>query len=258
MKFTIIITSYNKEKYLKKCIQSCLNQNKNDYEIILCDNFSDDGTKAILTEFENKIKIIKKKKVSKHGPVNQMDLIKEGLNISKGDYICLLDGDDYFHLDKLKTLEKYLNINKNLNVVFDLPEIKKKNHFKQLKIKKKLQKNIWPTIINTSSITIKKDFLIKFFKKKLFENFDLLEIDFRLNVYSRCIDKKFLIIQEKMTVYRYVEGSIITSIKKFSKIWWIKRLQAHEYMSFIFKINNLNYKYNIDWFFTKILSILLK
>ena len=63
MKFTILITSYNKEKYLKKCIQSCLSQNKNDYEIILCDNFSDDGTKAILTEFENKIKIIKKKRL---------------------------------------------------------------------------------------------------------------------------------------------------------------------------------------------------
>ena len=62
MKFTILITSYNKEKYLKECIQSCLNQNKKDYEIILCDNFSDDGTRTILTEFENKLKIIKKKK----------------------------------------------------------------------------------------------------------------------------------------------------------------------------------------------------
>ena len=258
MKFTIIITSYNKEKYLKKCIQSCLNQNKNDYEIILCDNFSDDGTTTILTEFENKIKIIKKKKVSKYGPVNQMDLIKEGLQISKGDYICLLDGDDYFYLDKLETLEKYLNINKNLNIIFDLPEIKKDNNLTQLKLKNKYQKNIWPTIVNTSSITIKKDFLKNFFQKKLFENFNLLEIDFRLNVYSRCIDKKFLIIPDKTTVYRYVEGSIITSIKKFSKKWLIKRLQAHEYMSYIFKINNLHYKYGIDWFFTKILSIFLK
>ena len=61
MKFTILITSYNKGKYLKKCIQSCLNQNKSDYEIILCDNYSNDGTTTILTEFENKIKIIKKK-----------------------------------------------------------------------------------------------------------------------------------------------------------------------------------------------------
>lgn len=258
MKFTILITSYNKGKYLKECIQSCLNQNKNDYEIILCDNFSDDGTKIILTEFENKIKIIKKRKLSKHGPVNQIDLIREGLNISKGDYICLLDGDDYFYLDKLETLEKYLNINKNLNIIFDLPEIKKDDNLMQLKLKKKYQQNIWPTIINTSSITIKKDFLKNLFQKKLFENFNLLEIDFRLNVYSRCIDKKYLIIRDKTTVYRYVEGSIITSIKKFSKNWWIKRLQAHEYMSYIFKINNLHYKYNIDWFLSKILSIFLK
>ena len=258
MKFTILITSYNKGKYLKKCIHSCLNQNKSDYEIILCDNYSNDGTTTILTEFENKIKIIKKRRVSKYAPVNQMDLIQEGLHISKGDYICLLDGDDYFYSDKLKTLEKYLNINKNLNIIFDLPEIKKDHNLTQLKLKKKYQKNIWPTIVNTSSISIKKDFLKNFFQKKLFENFNLLEIDFRLNVYSRCIDKKFLIIQDKMTVYRYVEGSIINSIKRFSKLWWIKRLQAHEYMSFIFKINNLNYKYSIDWFFTKIFSILLK
>lgn len=258
MKFTILITSYNKEKYLKECIQSCLNQNKNDYEIILCDNFSDDGTTKILNEFENKIKIIKKRRVSKHGPVNQMDLIEEGLHISKGDYICLLDGDDSFYLDKLKTLEKYLNINKNLNIIFDIPEIKKYDNLIRLKLKNKYQKNIWPTIINTSSITIKKDFLKNFFQKKLSENFDLLEIDFRLNVYSRYIDKNFLIIKDKVTVYRYVEGSIITSIKKFSKKWFIKRLQAHEYMSYIFSINNLHYKYSIDRFFTKILSIFIK
>ena len=140
MKFTILITSYNKGKYLKKCIQSCLNQNKSDYEIILCDNYSNDGTTTILTEFENKIKIIKKKRVSKYAPVNQMDLIQEGLHISKGDYICLLDGDDYFYSDKLKTLEKYLNINKNLNIIFDLPEIKKDHNLTQLKLKKNIKK----------------------------------------------------------------------------------------------------------------------
>ena len=50
----------------------------------------------------------------------------------------------------------------------------------------------------------------------------------------------------------------IIGVKKFSKKWLIKRLQAHEYMSYIFKINNLNYNYSIDWFFTKILSIFLK
>ena len=61
MKFTILITSYNKGQYLEECIQSCLSQSYKDYEIILCDNFSDDGTNKILSKFKNHIKIIKKK-----------------------------------------------------------------------------------------------------------------------------------------------------------------------------------------------------
>jgi len=257
MKFSILITSYNKGKYLEECIQSCLNQSIKDYEIILCDNFSNDGTNKILYKFKNQIKIIKKKRSSISGSVNQMELIKEGLKISMGEYICLLDGDDYYHFNKLKILEKNFDNKKNFNVIFDLPEIKKNNKLNQLKIKNKYQKNIWPTIINTSSITLKKDFLMKFFKNDLSKNFELLEIDFRLNVYVRCIDRNFTIISDRLTVYRYVEGSIINSIKKFSKKWWVKRLQAHNFMRYLFKINNLDYRYNFDWFCSKMLSKLI-
>ena len=254
MKFTILITSYNKGQYLEECIQSCLSQSYEDYEIILCDNFSDDGTNKILSKFKNHIKIIKKKRISVSGPLNQIDLIKESLNISKGDYICLLDGDDYFNLDKLRVLAKNFDNKKNLNLIFDLSELKKNDTFKQLEIKKKYQKNIWPTIINTSSITIKKNFLNKLFNEQLFNNFDLLEIDFRLNVYARCIDKNYTIISDKLTVYRYVENSIINKFKKFSKKWWIKRVQAHNFMKCVFDKNNLHYSYNLDWFCSKILS----
>ena len=254
MKFTILITSYNKGKYLEECIQSCLSQSYKDYEIILCDNFSDDGTDEILSKFKNHIKIIKKKRISSSGPLNQIDLIKNSLNISRGEYICLLDGDDYFHLDKLRILGKNFDNKKNLNTIFDLSELKKNNTFKQLEIKKKYQKNIWPTIINTSSITLKKNFLKKLFDENLFHNFDLLEIDFRLNVYARCVDKKFTIISDRLTVYRYVENSIINNFKKFSKKWWIKRVQAHNFMKYVFDNNNLHYGYNLDWFCSKILS----
>lgn len=258
MKFTIIITSFNKEKYLKDCIESCLNQSNKNYEVILCDNYSEDNSAIIFEKFKNSIQIIKKKKISSSGPVNQMDLIKIALNNSSGEYICLLDGDDYFQKDKIKTLEKYFNKNKNLNIIFDIPEIKKKNSLQKLTLKKKYQKNIWPTIINTSSITIKKEFLVQFFKNQLYKNFDLLEIDFRLNAFSRCVDKNFLIIDEKLTVYRYVEDSIINSFKKFSKKWWVKRLQAHEFMNYIFTQNNLSYKNYFDRFCTIIFSNILK
>jgi|TARA_B110000914_G_C15492084_1_gene461180 glycosyltransferase involved in cell wall biosynthesis len=258
MKFSIIVTSYNKGQYLKDCLNSCLNQSIKNYEIIVCDNFSNDNSELIFKEYDGLIKLIKKEKISKIAAVNQIDLVKEGLKISTGEYICLLDGDDYFQANKLKNIKKYFYDNKNLNVIFDVPEIKKNNTFYKFKLKKKYQKNIWPTIINTSSITIKSDFLKKCVENNISNNYDFLEIDFRINVYARCIDKNYKIIPDKLTVYRKIENSIISNIKKFSKIWWIKRLQAHEFMNQLYLKKNLKYKKNnMDYILTKfVLNIL--
>jgi len=257
MKFTILITSYNKGKYLKDCLDSCLNQSEKDYEIILCDNYSDDNTVDIFSKYEDSIKLIKKKRVSKYAPQNQIDLIKEGLEIAKGDFICLLDCDDYFQINKLKNINEYFESNKDLKVLFDLPEIKKNDLFYKFKLKRKIQKNIWPTIINTSSISIKKNFLKQCFEDELFINYEMMEIDFRINVYFRCIEKNYQIISENLTVYRNVEGSINTSIKKYTKKWWFKRLQAHQFMNYIFNKYNLKYKNIFDYLLTKFLSTLL-
>ena len=53
MKFSVLISSYNKGKYLEECILSCLNQTYEVKEIILLDNFSDDGTKQILDRYKS-------------------------------------------------------------------------------------------------------------------------------------------------------------------------------------------------------------
>ena len=64
MKFTIIITSYNKGQYLKACLDSCLNQSEKDYEIILCDNYSDDNSADIFSRYKDSLKLIKKKELA--------------------------------------------------------------------------------------------------------------------------------------------------------------------------------------------------
>ena len=51
IKFSILITSYNKKKYIEECIDSCLSQNHNNYEIILIDNYSDDGSEKIFKQY---------------------------------------------------------------------------------------------------------------------------------------------------------------------------------------------------------------
>ena len=63
MKFSILISSYNKGKYIKKCIDSCLSQTERNYEIILFDNNSTDKTSNILNKYKSKIRIYKKRLV---------------------------------------------------------------------------------------------------------------------------------------------------------------------------------------------------
>ena len=66
MKFSIIITCYNREKLISRCIRSALNQkniNRYDYEIIVVDDFSKDKSLEKIDEFDSLIRIIKNKKI---------------------------------------------------------------------------------------------------------------------------------------------------------------------------------------------------
>ena len=56
---SILITNYNKEKFLKKCLDSVYYQNYRNYEIILFDDCSDDKSLEIIKKYK-KIKLIKK------------------------------------------------------------------------------------------------------------------------------------------------------------------------------------------------------
>jgi len=257
MKFSILITSYNKGQYLDECIKSCLNQTNRNFEIIICDNYSDDNSDQIFDKYKKNIKLIKKKRTSSFSPINQIDAIKEAfLNIS-GDIVCLLDADDYFLPKKLEILQNEILKKKSYDVIFDLPLIKKFNYMIKFKLKDKKQKHIWPTIINTSSISLSKSYLKKCLEKNILQKFNLLEIDFRINVYSRCIDKNFTIINQDVSVYRQVEDSIMSNIKKYSAKWWHKRLEAHKFMEEVYNKNNLLYLNKLDYGVSKVLSKIL-
>ena len=252
MKFSILISSFNKGKYIEKCITSCLQQKEKDCEIIVFDNYSTDNTSKILKKFGKKIRLFKKKRLSNSSALNQIDLLKSGFQKSKGDYVCLLDADDYFRVNKLFVIKKYFLRKRNVNVIFDLPIKKYISHEKKFKDKKKLQKNIWPSIIPTSGISCKKVFFSKFLKKVLVKKYKNLEIDFRFNVYARNLHKSFFICHDNLTTYRQVDDGIMSNIKKFSKKWWIKRLEAHNFMEKLFYNHNIQYRNKLDFLLSKI------
>ena len=91
----------------------------------------------------------------------------------------------------------------------------------------------------------------------LLENYNLLEIDFRINVVSRCIDNNYFIFDESLSVYRFVPNSIMSDNKKYSKKWWFKRLQAHNYMKKIYELNNKVYSNFFDLKLTNLITKIL-
>ena len=200
MKFSILISSYNKGNYLEDCLNSCLKQSYKNYEIILLDNYSTDNTKHILKKFSKKIKILKKKKISIYPQMNQIDLLVKAFKVSKGSIICLLDADDLFNQNKLSYLKKLFKSKKKTDVIFDLALIQKNGIKKKFKLKKKIQKYIWPTIINTSSISMRRKFFQKCLNEKIFHKYNLLEIDFRITVLAFSILKNYYITKENLTI----------------------------------------------------------
>lgn len=92
-RFSIIIPTYNVEKYIDRCIESVRKQTFNSYEIIIIDTASSDKTVEISTKYiSDNIKLIQKG--NNAGPGGARN---SGLNEACGEYIIFLDADDYLN-----------------------------------------------------------------------------------------------------------------------------------------------------------------
>ncbi len=124
---TVIIASYNNEKFIKKCLNSILNQIHKKIEIIVVDDCSTDNSIQVLKKFKKKIKLIKNKTKDNITGYDQMQTYYNGFLKSRGDIICFLDSDDYYEKNKVKCVLNFFIKNKKENILFDLPIIVKNN-----------------------------------------------------------------------------------------------------------------------------------
>ncbi len=104
---SVIISTYNRRKQLKRAIQSVLNQSYKDFELIVVDDCSTDGTEEMLKKFPQ-VEYFKTKRNSGHDGLPK----NIGIQKAKGDYICFLDDDDIWRRDALKVLLKYIEYSK--------------------------------------------------------------------------------------------------------------------------------------------------
>jgi len=93
---SVVMPVYNSEKYLRRAIESVLCQSYKNYEFIIVDDGSTDGSIDIINEYRDKIVYFFQKNAGASAARNK------GIEISKGELIAFLDSDDLWYPDKLK------------------------------------------------------------------------------------------------------------------------------------------------------------
>jgi len=253
---TVIIASYNNEKFIKKCLNSILNQTYKKIEIIVVDDCSTDNSIQLLKKFKKKIKLIKNKKKDNIAGYDQMQTYYNGFLKSRGDVIFFLDSDDYYEKNKVKNVLNFFIKNKKENILFDLPIIVKNNKYILEKNKNKIIQSYWPYFPSQSCISVKRNLLKKIFRSIKFKKFPDIHMDFRIAVYSKFLVGKMNILNKNLTYYRQTEGNVSSNFKFLSISWWKRRKQAHEYIIYFFKKNKIKYEKNFDYYLTHLVNFI--
>lgn len=117
-KISVCIVTYNQVNYIQKCVESILQQHVNcDFEVIVGDDCSTDGTREVLLDLKQKYPeclqlVLHEKNV---GPINNYFSVH---NLAQGEYVSHLDGDDYALPGKLQALSQFLDENAECKIVW--------------------------------------------------------------------------------------------------------------------------------------------
>tara|TARA_Y100000817_G_C16748380_1_gene495812 strand:+ start:210 stop:812 length:603 start_codon:yes stop_codon:yes gene_type:complete len=155
--FSVVIPTYNNKEYLKKAIQSVLSQSFNEYEIIIVDNFSNDGTEKLVSEInEKKINIkdiINLTNLSENHSIT--NLVDNCLAKNKKKTSYILNENNYSNEDSIIIIRTFLikakrllklttETKKNKNLDFVISSFKPPIFWKEKEIIKTQLKN-WTT-----------------------------------------------------------------------------------------------------------------
>lgn len=168
-KISIIVPVYNVEKYLQRCVDSILNQDFQDFELILVDDGSTDCCLQICEEYREKddrVVVLHKENGGLSSARNA------GLNIARGEYIGFVDSDDWIEIGTFHNLYQF-GLKNNLDIIIFGMQL-----VNELGIKKKycsVEKNqlydretaFYEMVCN---VRFREEACNKFYKKELFTN----------------------------------------------------------------------------------------
>ncbi len=219
-KLSIITPSYNTLQYLKKNILSVNNQNFKDYEHIIIDGKSDDGTIEFLNNINDNIRWISEK------DNGQTHAINKGLKMSNGEIIGWLNSDDEYCPNIFSDVIKIFDSNKNIDIIHgDIFFIDEHSNIigKSLGLDTKSYHNILTNNpINQPGI---------FFRKKLVKEIGYLneELNYVMDreFWFRLLlnQKKFHYLSQPLAKFRLISGTKTFEENEKFRLEWIQILK---------------------------------
>ncbi len=242
---SVIVPVYNVERYLRKCIESILNQTYESLEVILVDDGSTDSSGNICDFYakqDSRVRVIHKKN---GGLVSAR---KAGTEIASGDYIINVDGDDWIEKDRFFCLVKdglstgadmiYMN---GYWVDFGSRAVKKCEPIEQgVFLESEIEEKVISKLVDCSkcfSGTIAWAMWMWAIKREILQQNQILvndkigrAEDQICNYFSLLSSKKVALIEQSSYHYMQREESIIHTKEKLADCWYAELkhfLQAH-------------------------------
>ena len=247
-KISVIVPIYNSEKYLKKCIDSILNQTLEDIEIILINDGSKDNSHLICLEYQEKFK--EKIKYINNINIGCSATRNLGIKEAKAEYITFVDSDDYIEKDMYKDMYN-LMIKENSDIVITGIKCLKNEEVVKKKFIKKI--NVIEDIFDEKN-------LINYVYAKLFKKsiIDKENLEFIVNSHYQedmvfsfiyCLNVKKASILNKLN-YNYIlhNDNSVFNLKKRQEVFisykylyeYLKKNKAKEYLyKYLYKLFNL-------------------
>ncbi|MEN9649386.1 MAG: hypothetical protein RL094_353 [Candidatus Parcubacteria bacterium] len=208
MLVSVLIPTYNRKHIIEQAIQSVLNQSFRDFEVIVVDDGSTDGTKEYIESLNLPITLISKENGGVASARN------EGIKNARGTYIAFLDSDDAWLPDKLKAQVEYFQAHPDIPLVYTDEyievngEVLPKTRFERADVGDEVKNNfllsgfVQRTPIHTSAVMLKKSVLdeVGYFN-------ETLKIHEDSELWNRISMKyKFGYIDTPLAIFRYKDG----------------------------------------------------
>lgn len=223
LKYSVIISVYNVENYLPRCLDSLLAQNYADLEILLIDNGSKDQSGQICEDYATKFSNITAYHIPNKGVGSARNF---GLAKAKGEFICFVDADDYLEGNLFSDVESQLDSQLDLllfsyynSIEQNLSEITRSA--KILPTEGKKDKSDFIALFQELCLTDmmytvwNKIYRRKFLEEHqiVFESYELGEdVRFNLNVYQH-VNAVFLV---KSCYYVYISGRVDSAMGQYN------------------------------------------